>query len=125
MRHYSVRTEEAYVSWIKRFILFHGKRHPGEMAAPEVEAFLTDLAVTRKVSASTQNQALSVLFFLYRDVLRLEIGPGERPLAVFARRCAVLAAHRVGHLFQRDDRAEVARLKLRVLVGVLISRRAG
>ena len=68
-RHYSLRTEEAYTAWIKRFILFHRKRHPLEMGEPEINAFLSDLAVTAKVSASTQNQALSALLFLYRNVL--------------------------------------------------------
>jgi integron integrase len=73
VKHYSLRTEQVYVHWIKRFIFFHGKRHPREMAAPEVEAFLTDLATRKKVSASTQNQALAALLFLYRDVLGIEL----------------------------------------------------
>lgn len=73
-RHYSRRTEEAYVSWIKRFIFFHGKRHPAEMAEPEINAYLTHLAVKETVSASTQNQALSALLFLYRHVLSREVG---------------------------------------------------
>src|SRR5450432_4597462 len=68
-RHYSLRTERAYLGWIRRFILFHGKRHPGEMAGPEVTEFLTSLAVDRGVSASTQNQALSAILFLYKEVL--------------------------------------------------------
>jgi integron integrase len=72
-RHYSRRTEEAYVAWIRRYILFHGKRHPAEMGAAEVTRFLTWLAVERKVAASTQNQALSALLFLYRDVLEAEV----------------------------------------------------
>jgi Phage integrase, N-terminal SAM-like domain len=67
-RHYSRRTEKAYVAWIRRYIFFHGKRHPAEMGAPEITRFLTSLAVDRKVAASTQNQALSALLFLYRDV---------------------------------------------------------
>lgn len=67
--HYSIRTETAYVDWIRRFILFHQKRHPREMGAPEVEAFLTHLAVQRNVAASTQNQALAAILFLYREVL--------------------------------------------------------
>lgn len=69
-QHYSLRTEQAYVDWARRFILFHQKRHPKDMGVPEVEAFLTYLAVERKVAASTQNQALSALLFLYREVLR-------------------------------------------------------
>ena len=73
-RHYSRRTEQTYCHWIKRFIYFHNLRHPGEMAEPEINAYLTHLAVKEKVSASTQNQALSALLFLYRHVLDREIG---------------------------------------------------
>jgi len=73
-RHYSRRTEDAYVGWIRRYILFHGKRHPQEMAEPEVNTFLTHLAVSERVSASTQNQALAALLFLYRTVLGLKMG---------------------------------------------------
>lgn len=69
VRHYSARTEKAYVQWIRRFILYHGKRHPSAMGANEVNAFLSHLAVDRTVSASTQNQALAALLFLYRHVL--------------------------------------------------------
>jgi integron integrase len=72
-RHYSRRTEKAYVHWIKRYIFFHGKRHPAQMGAPEVTAFLTALAVHDNVAASTQNQALSALLFLYREVLGVEL----------------------------------------------------
>ncbi|MBU0567906.1 integron integrase [bacterium] len=74
VKHYSIRTEEAYVNWIRRFILFHNKRHPNEMGEPEVSQFLTHLAVKGKVSASTQNQALSAVLFLYREVLKKDIG---------------------------------------------------
>ncbi len=73
LKHYSIRTEEAYVQWVKRYILFHGKRHPGEMGALEVEVFLTHLAVDGNVSASTQNQARSALLFLYKQVLGQEL----------------------------------------------------
>ena len=73
LRHMSRRTEETYVGWIRRFILFHGKRHPDEMGAPEVIAFLSDLAVRRHVGATTQNQALSALLFLYRAILGREL----------------------------------------------------
>src|SRR2546428_13392864 len=72
-RHYSRRTEKAYVAWIRRYIFFHGKRHPAEMGAPELTRFLTSLAVDRNVAASTQNQALSALLFLYREVLELDL----------------------------------------------------
>jgi integron integrase len=74
VRHYSLRTEASYLQWIKRFILFHKKRHPREMAEPEITAFLTYLAVDKNVAASTQNQALSAILFLYKEVLQLEIG---------------------------------------------------
>jgi integron integrase len=73
-RHYSRRTEKAYCLWARRFVRFHGMRHPGEMAEPEINAFLTHLAVSEKVSASTQNQALSALLFLYRRVIGREVG---------------------------------------------------
>lgn len=72
-RHYSRRTEETYCHWVKRFIFFHKVRHPNEMAEPEINAFLTHLAVKEKVSASTQNQALSALLFLYRHVIGREV----------------------------------------------------
>ena len=73
-RHYSPRTEQVYVLWVKRFIRFHKLRHPKEMGEPEVNEFLTHLAVGEKVSASTQNQALAALLFLYRHVLGIEMG---------------------------------------------------
>src|SRR5881296_376449 len=72
-RHFSRRTEEAYVAWIRRYIFFHGKRHPAEMGAEEVTRFLSSLAVDGQVAASTQNQALSALLFLYRDVLEVDL----------------------------------------------------
>ena len=74
VRHYSRRTEQTYCHWVKRFIFFHDKRHPQEMAEPEINAYLTHLAVKERGSASTQNQALSALLFLYRYVLGREIG---------------------------------------------------
>jgi len=73
LKHYSMRTEQAYVDWIKRFVLHFDKRHPTEMGAREVEAFLTHLAVKGKVAAATQNQAKSALLFLYREVLELDL----------------------------------------------------
>jgi len=73
-RHYSKRTEQAYCLWVRRYIHFHDLRHPAEMAEPEINAFLTHLAVADKVSASTQNQALSALVFLYRHVLGRPVG---------------------------------------------------
>jgi integron integrase len=74
-KHYSYRTEATYLDWVRRFILFHQKRHPDQMGAPEIQAFLTHLAAQRKVAASTQNQALSAILFLYREVLHKEIEP--------------------------------------------------
>jgi len=73
-RHFSPKTEESYVHWIKRFIFFHNKRHPAEMGEKEIAQFLSSLASELHVSASTQNQALNAILFLYRDVLRKEIG---------------------------------------------------
>ena len=76
-RHLSRRTEEAYGFWIRRYILFHAKRHPAALGQDEVTRFLSSLAVERHVSASTQNQALSALLFLYRRVLGI-----DRPYAI-------------------------------------------
>lgn len=73
VKHYSVRTERTYISWIKRFILFHDKKHPKEMGEPEVEAFLTWLAVERNVAKSTQNQAFNALIFLYREIFKIPL----------------------------------------------------
>ena len=83
-RHYSRRTEETYVGWVKRFVAFHGRRHPAELGAAEVSSFLSHLASDRHVSASTQNQALSALLFLYRAVLARDLG--ELPRLVYAKR---------------------------------------
>ncbi len=105
LKHYSIRTERAYVDWIKRFILFHGKRHPNEMGRGEIEAFLTDLAVTRNVSAATQNQALSALLFLYKEVLGLDlpwmdnIARAKKP----ARLPTVLTRSELDRVFARLD----------------------
>ena len=85
LKPYSLRTEQAYVQWVKRYIFFHGKRHPAEMGKTEIEAFLTSLAVDRSVSASTQTQALSALLFLYKEVLGIpfpwltEVTRAKRP----------------------------------------------
>jgi site-specific recombinase XerD len=96
VRHYALSTEDSYVAWIVRFILFHNKRHPRDMGAAEVEQFLTHLAVDGHVSASTQNQALNALVFLYQQVLEIDLGRFD---AVRARRPkrlpVVLAAEQV------------------------------
>lgn len=104
VKHFSYRTEQTYAHWIERFIRYHGIRHPAEMNAAEVEAFLTHLAVEGRVAASTQNQALGALLFLYRDVLRQEIGMLD---AVRARRPqrvpTVLSVDEVGELLAAVD----------------------
>ncbi|MBX3027171.1 integron integrase [bacterium] len=100
VRHYSYRTEQAYVAWIRRFILFHGTRHPAEMGEGEIRRFLTALAVERQVSASTQNQALAALLFLYREVLGRDPGWIDE----------VVRAKRPQRLPVVLTRAEVARL---------------
>jgi len=99
-RHYSIRTEDAYVSWVRRFVRFHGLRHPRDLGEPEVTAFLTHLAVAEGVSASTQNQALSALVFLYHVVL-------GRPLESLAE---VVRARRPQRLPVVLDRAETMAL---------------
>ena len=73
-KHYSIRTEQAYTNWIKRFILFHGKRHPKDMGETEISKYISYLAVKRNVSASTQNQALNAIVFLYKQILNRELG---------------------------------------------------
>jgi len=102
VRHYSIRTEEAYVDWARRFILFHGKRHPKVMGAEEVTAFLTHLALERKVSSSTQNQAKSALLFLYREVLGMELPWLDEVIAAKATRRlpVVLTQVEVRHLLE-------------------------
>jgi integron integrase len=117
-KHYSLRTERSYLNWIRRYILFHNKRHPAEMGAPEIEAFLTYLAIERKVAASTQNQALSALLFLYRYVL---IDP-SRDLTVNAVRAkrrkrlpTVLTKEEVGKVLGCMD--GVQQLKANLLYG--------
>jgi len=106
VRHMSPKTEKAYVHWIRQFILFHDKRHPSEMAEAQVTAFLTHLATRRRVSASTQNQALSALLFLYRHVLDRELGDLDAVRAKKPRRLPVVLT-----------RGEVARV-LATLEGV-------
>jgi site-specific recombinase XerD len=73
VKHYSMCTEDTYLQWIRRFIFFHGKKHPREMGGLQVEAFLSHLATVGRVAASTQNQALSALLFLYREVLQVDL----------------------------------------------------
>lgn len=104
LKHYSLRTEEAYLHWVKEYILFHTKRHPSEMGAPEVSAFLSHLATARKVAASTQNQAASALLFLYREVL-------GQPLPWLDEVQKAKQPTRLPVVFSRDEvRAVLARL---------------
>jgi integron integrase len=104
-KHYSLRTEQAYVDWIKRFILFHDKRHPVALGAPEVEAFLTHLAVAGQVAAATQNQAKSALLFLYREVLGVDLPwlTEVVPAKVPARLPVVLTREEVASVLRRLD----------------------
>jgi integrase len=107
-RYFSRRTEEAYVHWIKRFIYFTGKRHPLSVGEPEVTAFLNHLAAERRVAASTQNQALSALLFLYKEVLGQELGwlDGlERATRPSRFPTALTRAEAVHLLAQLDERA--------------------
>ena len=102
-RHYSPRTEQAYVHWVRRYIFFHKVRHPADMGEPEINAFLSHLAVKERVSASTQTQALSALVFLYRHVLGRDIGlleglvrakrPGRVPVVLTRGEVRQLLAH--------------------------------
>ena len=94
-RHYSRRTEKAYVGWIRRYIFFHGKRHPAEMGAGEITAFLSSLAVPGNVAASTQNQALSAVLFLYREVLEQDCRGSTRWSEPSAPSASPLSSHAV------------------------------
>ncbi len=118
VKHYSMRTETAYLGWVKRYIYFHGKRHPAEMGRSELEAFLSSLAVERNVSAATQNQALSALLFLYREVLEIElpwldnVTRAKKP----ARLPTVLTREETVALLDRIDEGEI-KLIVRLLYG--------
>ncbi len=117
IRHYSIRTEQAYLQWVRRFIFFHKKRHPDEMGRPEVEAFLTHLAVEGLVAAATQNQALNAIVFLYKKVLKREVGQFEN--LVWAKRSprvpVVLTVGEVKDVLERID--GVPGLMARILYG--------
>ncbi len=108
LRHFSLRTEQAYVAWVRRFVLFHGKRHPAEMGGAEVVEFLSHLAVEGMVAASTQNQARSALLFLYREVLAVPlvglagVEPAKRP----RRLPVVLTPAEVGAVLAHVERAD-------------------
>jgi integron integrase len=106
VKHYSIRTEQVYVDWIRRYIFFHDKRHPKDMGAEDVEAFLTHLAVAGKVAAATQNQAKSALLFLYREVLEIQLpwlenvtqakAPKRLPVVLTVTEVQTLLAHLKG-----------------------------
>lgn len=117
LKHYSIRTEKTYLAWIRRFILFHGKQHPRDMGKKEVEAFLTHLAVDRRVAASTQNQALNAVLFLDKDVLSIELPWMEDVVRVKrpARVPEVLSASEVARLLAQMD--GVYRLMASLLYG--------
>lgn len=105
-QHYALRTEEAYLGWIRRFILFHGKRHPRDMGAVEIEAFLTQLAVEGRVAASTQTQALCALAYLYQQVLGVELPPLKSVRAVRPKRLpVVLSTDEVKRVLERVEGA--------------------
>lgn len=117
LKHYSIRTEKTYLAWIRRFILFNSKRHPKEMGKKEVEAFLTHLAVDRRVAASTQNQALNAVLFLYKEVLGIELPWMDDVVRVKrpARIPEVLSASEVARLLAQMD--GVYRLMASLLYG--------
>lgn len=101
VKHYSMKTEESYVGWYRRYVLWSGKRHPVEMGAAEVEGFLTHLAVERGVVATTQNQALNALIFLYKEVLKVELAGIAAQRAKHSRRLpVVLTTEEVGRLMK-------------------------
>lgn len=119
VKHYSLRTEQSYLHWIKRFILFHGKRHPKDMGAPEVEAFLTALAVQGKVAASTQNLALAAVLFLYREVLDIHLPwlDGVTRAKKPQRLPVVLTQSEVQNLLQHLGQDRPSALLVRLLYG--------
>ena len=117
LRHYSIRTEQSYVDWAKRYIFFHGKKHPKDMGETEIRSFLSHLAIEKHVSASTQNQALNALVFLYKHVLKINLGDfgqftrAQRP----QRRPLVLSREEVARLLNCLDGS--ARLVAELLYG--------
>src|SRR3989338_5165797 len=108
VKHYSIRTEQTYTDWIKRYIYFHDKRHPKDLGARDIEAFLTHLAVAGKVAASTQNLAKSSLLFLYREVLEIQLpwldnitqakAPKRLPVVLTVSEVQALLSHLTGPL---------------------------
>ena len=119
LQHYSYRTEETYLDWVRRYILFHHKKHPAQMGADEIRAYIIHLATERNVAASTQNQALSAILFLYREVLHREIEPvllsaakrPERLPTVLSREEALRIIGQMNGLFKLDG-ANPLRLRI-------------
>jgi len=115
VKHYSLRTEESYINWIKRFIFFHNKKHPIEMGEKEIGEFITHLAKNEKVSASTQNQALCAIVFLYKNVLKKEL---ENTISIYwSKRPKILPV-----VFTKNEAVEVlSKLKdTHWLIGMLL-----
>ena len=117
VKHYSIRTEQTYLHWIKEFILFHHKRHPAEMGVPEVEAYLTYLAVERKVAPSTQNVAMQAILFLYRDVLGIELTGINALRAKKDKRLPVVLTKTETHLVLEQIKDPTFRLQAKLLYG--------
>jgi len=117
VKHYSIRTEETYLHWMKDFILFHKKRHPAEMGAPEVEAYLTHLAVDRNVAPSTQNVAMQSILFLYRQVLGMELTGIEALRAKKDKRLPVVLSKSEVHRVLEQITEPEFRLQAKLLYG--------
>lgn len=117
VKHYSIRTEQTYLHWIKDFILFHGKRHPADMGVTEVEAYLTHLAVRRKVAPSTQNVALQAILFLYKEVLGIELTGINALRAKKDKRLPVVLTKAEVHLVLEHMKDPTYRLQAKLLYG--------
>jgi integron integrase len=117
VKHYSIRTEQTYLHWMKEFILFHNKRHPAEMGAPELEAYLTHLAVERHVAPSTQNVAMQSILFLYREVLGVELTGVNALRAKKDKRLPVVLTKAEVHLVLEQIKNPAFRLQAKLLYG--------
>lgn len=117
VKQYSIRTEQTYLHWMKDFILFHGKRHPADMGVTEVEAYLTHLAVRRKVAPSTQNVALQALLFLYKEVLGIELTGINALRAKKDKRLPVVLTKAEVHLVLEHMKDPTYRLQAKLLYG--------
>lgn len=117
VKHYSIRTEQTYLHWMKEFILFHNNRHPADMGVPEVEAYLTHLAVERKVAPSTQNVAMQAILFLYREVLDIELTGINALRAKKDKHLPVVLTKAEVHLVLEQMKEPTFRLQARLLYG--------